>query len=53
VTTTPSSPDVEPQRIGFLKRGRVGCSPDSFIGNDGLHEIKTKIPTSTHRGIAR
>jgi hypothetical protein len=36
--------DVEPKRIGFLKRGRVGCSPDSFIGDDGLHEIKTKLP---------
>lgn len=35
---------VEPQRVGFLKRGRVGCSPDSLIGNEGLHEIKTKLP---------
>src|SRR3990167_3222765 len=34
----------EPLLVGFLKRGRVGCSPDSLIGGDGLHEIKTKLP---------
>lgn len=32
------------QRVGFLRRGRVGCSPDSLIGNDGGLEIKTKAP---------
>lgn len=36
--------DLEPVRVGFLKNGRVGCSPDSLIGNDGMHEIKTKLP---------
>jgi hypothetical protein len=36
--------DVEPKRVGFLKRGRIGCSPDSLIGENGLHEIKTKLP---------
>lgn len=36
--------DAEPQRVGFLKRGRVGCSPDSLINTDGMHEIKTKLP---------
>lgn len=36
--------DVEPQRVGFLRRGDVGCSPDSLIGDDGLLEIKTKLP---------
>ena len=36
--------DIEPQHVGFLKRGRTGCSPDSFIGSDGMHEIKTKLP---------
>lgn len=40
--------DVEPVRVGFLKRGRIGCSPDSLIGDDGLHEIKTK---ESHRHI--
>lgn len=36
--------DLEPVRVGFLKNGRIGCSPDSLIGNDGMHEIKTKLP---------
>lgn len=36
--------DLEPKRVGFLKTGRVGCSPDSLIGEDGMHEIKTKLP---------
>jgi YqaJ-like viral recombinase domain len=33
-----------PNRVGFLRRGRVGCSPDSLIGDDGGLEIKTKAP---------
>ena len=36
--------DCEPRKVGFLKRGQVGCSPDSLIGDEGLHEIKTKAP---------
>ncbi len=36
--------DVEPERIGFMRRGDVGCSPDSLIGVDGLLEIKTRLP---------
>jgi hypothetical protein len=35
--------DVEPQLIGFVRNGPKGCSPDSFIGNDGMVEIKTKL----------
>lgn len=35
---------VEPQQVGFLRRGRVGASPDSLVGDDGLLEIKTKMP---------
>jgi hypothetical protein len=31
-------------RVGFLRRGRVGCSPDALIGADGGLEIKTKEP---------
>lgn len=31
------------QRIGFMKRGLVGFSPDGLIGEDGLLEIKTKM----------
>lgn len=33
----------EIQRVGFMRRGDVGYSPDGLIGEDGLHEIKTKI----------
>lgn len=40
--------DEEPKQVGFLKRGRVGCSPDSLVGDNGLHEIKCKEP---HRHI--
>ncbi|WP_246801065.1 lambda exonuclease family protein [Bradyrhizobium genosp. L] len=33
-----------PERVGFLRRDRVGCSPDSLIGDNGGLEIKTKAP---------
>ena len=36
--------DNQCARVGFMRRGNVGCSPDSLIGNDGLLEIKTKLP---------
>lgn len=36
--------DCEPQRVGFMRRGDAGASPDSLIGPDGLLEIKTKAP---------
>lgn len=36
--------DVEPQLVGFMRRGRAGASPDSLIGSDGLLEIKSKLP---------
>lgn len=36
--------DASLERVGFVKRGRVGCSPDSLIGEDGGLEIKTKAP---------
>lgn len=32
------------ERVGFLRRGRAGASPDALIGQDGLLEIKTKLP---------
>lgn len=35
--------NVEPQRVGFIRNGNIGCSPDSLIGNDGMLEIKTKL----------
>ena len=35
--------DAEPQRVGFIKNGRKGCSPDSLIGDNGGLEIKTAL----------
>ncbi|WP_347337059.1 lambda exonuclease family protein [Bradyrhizobium retamae] len=32
------------ERVGFIKSGRAGASPDSLIGQDGGAEIKTKLP---------
>lgn len=29
------------ERVGFVRHGRAGCSPDSLIGTDGGLEIKT------------
>lgn len=34
--------EVEP--VGLIRNGDKGCSPDSLIGNDGMLEIKTKLP---------
>jgi len=36
--------DTELQRVGFIRRGDAGCSPDSLIGDDGMLEVKTKLP---------
>lgn len=35
--------DIEPQRVGFLRRGDAGASPDSLISTNGMLEIKTKL----------
>ncbi len=32
------------ETIGFLRRGQAGASPDALIGQNGLLEIKTKLP---------
>lgn len=32
------------RRVGFVKNGRMGCSPDSLIGDDNGLEIKCAIP---------
>ncbi|RAK68778.1 lambda exonuclease family protein [Phenylobacterium kunshanense] len=34
--------EADPQIVGFLRRGDMGCSPDSLIGERGGLEIKTK-----------
>ena len=36
--------DAELRRVGFVTDGPKGCSPDAFIGDDGVLEIKTKLP---------
>lgn len=34
--------EVEPQIVGFARRGAMGCSPDALVREDGGLEIKTK-----------
>lgn len=34
---------ITPTRVGFIRNGRVGCSPDSLISDDGGLEIKTAL----------
>ena len=36
--------DVEPQRVGFIRNGQKGASPDSLIGDNAGLEIKSAIP---------
>lgn len=36
--------DVECKRVGFVRNGDRGASPDSLVGIDGGCEIKTKLP---------
>lgn len=36
--------DADPIRVGFLRNGMKGASPDSLIGEDGGLEIKTALP---------
>ena len=34
--------DAEPRRVGFIRNGTKGCSPDALLNDNGLLEIKTK-----------
>jgi len=36
--------DIEPVRVGFIRNGQKGCSPDSLIGTSGGLEIKVALP---------
>lgn len=36
--------NVEMQRIGFVRNGQKGCSPDSWVGKDGMFETKSAFP---------
>ena len=35
---------AELRRVGFIRSGKAGCSPDSLIGEDGGLEIKSQSP---------
>lgn len=35
--------DLPVIRVGFIRNGRKGCSPDALVGNDGGLEIKTAL----------
>lgn len=45
--------DTQCERIGFIRSGRKGASPDSLIGASGLVEIKTKLPHLMIEAILR
>lgn len=36
--------DTTPTRIGFVRNGRKGSSPDSLVGENGILELKTAEP---------
>lgn len=36
--------DVHIERVGFMRRNRIGYSPDGLVGENGLIEIKTHQP---------
>lgn len=38
------STGAELTRVGFIRNGSRGCSPDSLISRDGMLEIKTAFP---------
>lgn len=42
--------DVEPIRVGFIRNGNKGASPDSLLGSNGGLEIKSAAP---HIQVAR
>jgi len=42
--------DVEPARVGFVRNGNCGCSPDSLLDSRNVLEIKDAI---AHRQIER
>ena len=35
---------VQVTRVGFIRNGIKGCSPDSLVGTDGANEIKSALP---------
>jgi len=49
--------DIEPELVGFCRdltlAGGVGCSPDALLSDDGLLEIKTKLPALLVEALLR
>ena len=39
-----ASSDAPVMQVGFMRRGRIGASPDSLVGDDGMVEIKSRLP---------
>ncbi len=37
--------DAEPRLVGFVRNGNCGASPDAFLGEDGVLELKTAKPS--------
>ena len=37
--------DTLVERVGFIRNGEKGCSPDSLIGANGMLEVKTHLPS--------
>jgi hypothetical protein len=35
---------VEVRQVGFVRNGIAGCSPDGLVGEDGMLEVKTRLP---------
>jgi len=44
---------VEVTNGGFYNNGRMGCSPDGLVGEDGLIEIKSVIATTHYANVER
>ena len=36
--------EIKVNRVGIIKSGRFGCSPDGLVENDGIIEIKSRKP---------
>lgn len=36
--------DEDCYQVGFVRRGRIGCSPDLMVGERGMLEVKTALP---------
>lgn len=46
------STGLEARRVGFIRNGNIGCSPDSLVGDDGGLEIKCPTEEIQARRLA-